>query len=344
MALRLCCLLLCLLAAGCSHYGRTMLWENKLKPTPDRQPANTPDPSGWSDDVVTYSWLGHATVLLNMQGTTILTDPVLLQRIGPPEIFDNAFGIRRISRLPLPVEALPPIDIVLISHAHYDHLDLASLQILARQQASPPLFIVPRDTRDMVDDHGDQVVELDWRPGRRHRWQDGSGLEISAFRVEHYAFTGSGYRDKPRGFNGYEISHNGKTVLYFGDTSYRRYRDEHGRALAEPVNVDWRGKFSAQTVEGRPALCILPIGDAYYYWNHTGPAEALAIARDVNCRNMLPVHYDTFLLTPPDKAPASMKQAFVDAAQPFATQLSFACDTGGGRYRFPDIGVSCHLK
>jgi L-ascorbate metabolism protein UlaG (beta-lactamase superfamily) len=336
-------ILLCLLAAGCSHYTGTLLRENKLTPTPDIQPASSPQPAAWPDDAITYSWLGHATVLINFNGKRILTDPVLLARIGPPEMFDNAFGIRRITRLPLAVESLPEIDVVLISHAHYDHLDKASLATLQRQQRRPPLLIVPRDTRSLVEDYSDRIVELDWLDKGEAELDLENDLQIRAFRVEHYARAGWGDRDAARGFNGYEIrsDRTGQHVLFFGDTAYRRYRDEHGDVLDQPVNVDWQGKFSAATIVNRPDLCIIPVGDGYYYWNHTGPQQALQIADQVNCETMLPIHYDTFILTPPEKQPQAIKQELVDAAQTYIDRVSLACRTPGGHYRYPDVGVTC---
>src|SRR5882724_3114279 len=86
-----------------------------------------PEPWKWSDTQVTLAWLGHSTVLINFFGVTILTDPVLLSRIGIPLPF-TAIGPKRLTRPALTVEELPAIDLILLSHAHFDHIDWRTLR------------------------------------------------------------------------------------------------------------------------------------------------------------------------------------------------------------------------
>ncbi|MBE9560590.1 MAG: MBL fold metallo-hydrolase [Proteobacteria bacterium] len=134
--------------SGCAQYSRDMLWENKIKPTPYDAPDHFVRPDRWSDEYVTYAWLGYATVLINFYGTWIITDPVLLDRIGPPVVFDNLFGIKRITQLPLADNELPAVDIVLVSHPHFDHLDLASLRLL--NESANYNLVVPALTKDLI--------------------------------------------------------------------------------------------------------------------------------------------------------------------------------------------------
>ena len=90
-------------------------------------PFAKPRPNEWSDERLTAAWLGHSTVLLNFFGITILTDPVLLPRIGIPLPF-TAIGPKRLTKPALTVDELPPIDLILLSHAHFDHIDWRTLR------------------------------------------------------------------------------------------------------------------------------------------------------------------------------------------------------------------------
>ncbi len=284
---------LLVLGSGCSRYAIDMLRENKLTPRPLETPLHHPKPGQWRDDAITVSWLGHATALINLFGSWIITDPALLQRIGPPETFDNAFGIRRIMALPLALDELAEIETVLISHAHYDHLDLPSLRRLAPDR---PTIIVPRGVAPLLEGIDAPVVELDWRPGNRRQMQFDDGLQIRAFRVEHYGFVPGTRRSRPSGVNGYLIEKRGKRIAFFGDTSFDRNRDENGLPLAMPQTIDWSEKspLNEQAID----LCLLPIGDSHFHFNHISPKEAVKIATATRCRKILPIHYGTFILTP----------------------------------------------
>ena len=88
-----------------------------------------PRPNEWSNERLTAAWLGHATVLLNFFGVTVLTDPALLRRIGIPLPF-TAIGPKRLTKPALTVDELPPIDLILLSHAHFDHIDWRTLRRL----------------------------------------------------------------------------------------------------------------------------------------------------------------------------------------------------------------------
>jgi L-ascorbate metabolism protein UlaG (beta-lactamase superfamily) len=115
---------------------------------------HTPAPASWNDNAVTLAWLGHATVLINFYGLRILTDPVLFQRIGV-DLGIGSFGPLRLVQCALAPAALPELDLVLVSHAHFDHLDTPSLAAVRGR---------PRIQRDTHRGYGGFVIE---REGRR---------------------------------------------------------------------------------------------------------------------------------------------------------------------------------
>ncbi len=327
-------LLAALLGGGCSRYAVQILRDNKLSSNPMATPAHHPNPASWPDDGVTWSWLGHATVLINLNGSWIITDPVLHERIGPPESFDNALGIRRITALPLDPAVLPPMDVVLISHAHYDHLDLPSLRTLSTGR---PTVVLPRKTRSLIDGLGLDTIELDWLDGARRSTTLDDELKITAFRVEHYGHVPGTKRSQPSGFNGYLIEKSGTRIAFFGDTSYQRHRNAWGQPLDQPQKVNWAKKFYGQKID----LCILPIGDSYYRHNHTSPAEALQIALDVHCEKMLPVHYGTFILTPKEHRLKAPEKTLKKTAEKSGVADRLVCTNGNERTPIPEIGMTC---
>lgn len=112
----------------------------KIAPAPVK-----PRPHEWPNDRLTAAWLGHATVLLNFFGVTVLTDPVLLSRIGIPLPF-TAIGPKRLTQPALKIGELPEIDLILLSHAHFDHLDWRTLR---RFSARTQVVTAPH-TRDLL--------------------------------------------------------------------------------------------------------------------------------------------------------------------------------------------------
>lgn len=331
---------LALFLTGCAQYTRDMVWENKIKPTPYEKPAHVVKPENWDDSAITYAWLGHATVLINFYGVKIITDPVLLDRIGPPEVFDNIFGIKRITQLPVEGENIPEVDVVLISHAHFDHLDLASLRKLNERDG--PILVVPALTENLVADVAEDVIELDWnfRNEKNMFFED---LEISTFRVEHYGYTNWGGRYDKLGFNGYLISStkNKKHIAFFGDTSYSRYRDEEGVIMKKPLSINWRDKFNPEILKAGIDLCIIPIGESYYYWNHISPEKTVVLAKELNCKKLLPIHYSTFILTPPENEkinPGKKLRHLLGHGSKFVN-----CQSASHKSVFPEIGVTCKL-
>ena len=225
-----------------------------------------PDPRSWSNDTLTAAWLGHATVLLNFRGTWILTDPVLERRIGIGRGLAK-LGPRRLVQPALRVRELPPLDLILLSHAHMDHTDLGTLRLLP---ANVPV-VVQAGNRDLVR-RFDQVHELTW--GQNIVL---NGLQIEATEAAHWG--ARMVTDRHRGYGGYLLQKDERSVLFAGDTAYTDALTRLGH----------RGPID---------LAILPIG-AYDPWiaNHASPEQAWLMFRRLGAQHVLPVHHSTFRLS-----------------------------------------------
>ncbi|MBI3766810.1 MAG: MBL fold metallo-hydrolase, partial [Ignavibacteriales bacterium] len=211
------------------------------------QPAMHPTPKSWDDSTITAAWIGHATVLINFFGTRIITDPVFSERIGIKLLGAFPVGPKRLVAPALSIDELPPIDLILLSHAHMDHLDFPSLR---RFNKNIPM-VVAKNTKDLLVDRGwKEIHELDW--GER---LDVAGVRLEALRVRHFGWRFPWESDRSRGdwngrsFNAYLITKNDKNIVFGGDTAYQEYF----KTLAERnIPID---------------LAILPIG-AYDPWIH----------------------------------------------------------------------------
>ena len=225
-----------------------------------------PDPLAWPDTGLHAAWLGHSTVLLKVNGFTILTDPVLGSRCGV-RVGPVTIGMKRLVAPALVSTQLPPIDLIVLSHAHFDHFDLATLRALER---STTAVITARSTSDLlrVNRYG-SVRELGWDESA----QVGCA-NVRALQVRHW-----GARlqtDTHRGYNGYLIEAAGHRIVFGGDTAYT----ESFRGIP------------------RVDLAIMPIG-AYDPWIHVHctPEQAWRMARDCGAEAVLPVHHKTFKLS-----------------------------------------------
>jgi L-ascorbate metabolism protein UlaG (beta-lactamase superfamily) len=228
-----------------------------------------PDPSQWSDRGLHAAWLGHTTVLLKIDGTTILTDPVFSTRIGLDfRLF--TVGLKRLVAPALTLRALPKIDLILLSHAHFDHFDLPSLRALENRDTR---VVTAARTADLLrGNRYAEVRELGW--GER---ASVSRLEIRAFEVNHW---GARMRsDTYRGYNGYTIEAGRYRVLFGGDTA---------------ITDNFRTVRTSRPFD----LAIMPIG-AYDPWihYHCTPEESWKMAADADAELFLPVHHQTFALS-----------------------------------------------
>lgn len=231
-----------------------------------------PRPNEWPNDHLTAAWLGHATVLLNFFGITILTDPVLLRRIGIPLPF-TAIGPQRLTAPALAISELPPIDLILLSHAHFDHLDWRTLR---RFNSRPQVVTAPR-TRDLLGwTRLRQITELCWGEETQIQTDHGSIL-VKAIPVNHWGARLQ--RDTYRGYNGYLLEREGHRVIFTGDTAYT-------------------DDFAHLRLKGPCDLMIVGIG-SYQPWirSHCDPEQAVAMANMVEARFILPTHHQTFKLS-----------------------------------------------
>ena len=234
-----------------------------------REAALRPHPELWTDQGLYAAWLGHSSVLLKIDGTTVLTDPVLGRRVGIDfKLF--TLGLKRLVGPALRVRELPKIDLILLSHAHFDHFDTATLQ---RLEDRGTRVVTASRTADLLRaNRYASVTELGWGEGTT-----AGPLEIRAFQVKHWGARMQ--KDTYRGFNGYTIEAGGYRVLFGGDTALT-------------------GSFR-QLKTSRPFdLALMPIG-AYNPWihSHCTPEQAVQMANEAGADFILPIHHQTFRLS-----------------------------------------------
>jgi L-ascorbate metabolism protein UlaG (beta-lactamase superfamily) len=231
-----------------------------------------PEPSKWSDAQLTLAWIGHSTVLINFFGVTILTDPVLFPRIGI-RLPGFTIGPKRLTAPALEFHQLPQIDVVVLSHAHFDHLDRRTLQCFDRTTS----VITARATSDLLKGtRFTDVTELEWDQSRSLS-TDAGEIAITAFPVKHWGARTQ--RDTYRGYNGYLIERSGRRIIFAGDT-----------AMTE--------NFAELRRHGAIDLAIMSIG-AYNPWiqSHCTPEQAVQMANAAGARFIVPVHHQTFRLS-----------------------------------------------
>jgi len=249
---------------------RQMIFNGRGKPP---QPAARPDPAQWSDAAITGSCLGHSTVFLNFLGVRLLTDPVFSERVGPG-IPPFILGPKRYLAPALSPKEIPTPDVIVLSHAHFDHFDVWSLRKFAR---STPV-VTARATGDLLRCHGfKNVHELDWGQSTTIETRAGA-IRCTGLEVAHWG--ARMMRDEHRGYNGYLLERHGHAVCFAGDTAYTpafaRLRDAR-----RPID-----------------LMLMPIG-AYDPWirAHCSPEQAAAMAREAGARTFVPIHHETFKLS-----------------------------------------------
>lgn len=233
--------------------------------TPDLQQIFHPDPNK-----IQATWLGHSTVLIQYQGLNILTDPVFSKRVSPI----GFIGPKRVIPSVITIEELPSIDVVVISHNHYDHLDTNSVKALGKDT----LFLVPLGNKSWFNKKGIMnVVEQDWWGIYRHK-----GFIFRLTPAQH--FTGRKIFDLRKSlWGGWAILKDDAQIYFAGDTGYTPQFKEIG-ARSGPFD-----------------LALIPIGayaprDTLRYV-HIDPYEAAQTHRDVRSQKSIAIHWGTFRLT-----------------------------------------------
>jgi len=235
-------------------------------------PSARPRPAEWRDDELTAAWLGHATVLINFYGIKIITDPVLFSRCGI-RLPGFTIGPKRLTAPALPARALPRIDLVLLSHAHFDHFDLRTLHRLPH---TADVVTAPRTGDLLRFTWFRSKTELRWGESIAVRRKQGT-IRVTAFPVKHWGARLR--RDHYRGYSGYVLERDGHRIIFGGDTAYT--------------------ESFAKLRQRRPfELAIMPIG-AYDPWiySHATPEQAVAMASAAGAEHILPIHHQTFRLS-----------------------------------------------
>jgi L-ascorbate metabolism protein UlaG (beta-lactamase superfamily) len=256
--------------------------------------SHHPEPGKWPDTEITGAWLGHSTMLLNFYGVWILTDPVLASRCGL-RFGPITIGPRRRIKPALSVWQLPKIDLVLLSHAHMDHLDLWTL----RRLRGRPHAVTAAGLRDLLEGMPfSGVTELAWDQSAEIETPHGR-VRVTARQVAHW---GARMRtDDWRGYCGFVIERNGRKIGFAGDTARMSFKH-----WANGSDID---------------LLAMPIG-AYNPWvtSHCSPEEAVAMAGEARARLLLPVHHATFQLSaePMEEPIARFREALKDTPERMA--------------------------
>jgi L-ascorbate metabolism protein UlaG (beta-lactamase superfamily) len=216
---------------------------------------------------VRITWLGHSSLLVELEGRRVLVDPVFSQRCSPSRFV----GPERFHPVPLPVEALPPLDAVVISHDHYDHLDYDTVQRLKTRQVP---FLVPLGVGAHLEYWGiplGLIHELDW-------WQDAvvAGLRFVATPARH--FSGRGLGADQTLWSGWALIGAKRRVYYSGDTAMFEGFAQIGERL---------GPFDAALIE-------VGAYDALWADVHLGPEQAIRAHEAVRGGLFFPVHWGTF--------------------------------------------------
>ncbi len=236
---------------------------------------NNPDFLKRNLDQISLTWIGHATVLLQIAGINILTDPHFSERASMVQWA----GPKRAVRPGLSIDSLPPIDWVLVSHNHYDHLDKNSVvQLSQLSQERNTVFMVPLGLKQWFTDLGiDDVLELDW-------WEQHSKDEVVIYSVpvQHWSKR-SPFKQNESLWAGWVMHTEAFRFFFAGDTGYSPIFSEIGKRL---------GPFD---------LCAVPIGSYEPRWmmknQHVSPEEALKIHKDAQCKKSVGIHWGTFILT-----------------------------------------------
>lgn len=261
-------------------------WSTTLRPRVARFPVVANDGAALRSNLSepTVTWVGHSTLLIQLDGVNVLTDPQWSERASPVSFA----GPRRVVPPGLAFEALPPIHLVLISHDHYDHLDVATVKRLA--EAHRPRFVVPLGLKAWFAAIGiTDVEELDWWESRLER-----GLTLTCVPAQHFAQR-TPWDGNRRLWSGWTVAGRERRLYFAGDTAYYDVFRDVGARL---------GPFDVAAI---PIGAYVP--PSMMKTSHTSPEEALRLFAAVRGRRLLAIHWGTFDLTaePFDEPPRRLR-------------------------------------
>lgn len=243
-------------------------WPDRVPVAPSRPPERV------TGDAMRVTWIGHATVLVQTAGLNILTDPIYAKRAGP-----FGFGPARVAEPGVALADLPPIDLILVSHNHYDHLDLAALKALWRRDR--PRIVTSLGNDSVIAQAGVPATALDWN----RRIAITPDVEVAVTRNHHWG--SRWFADRNRAlWSSFVVTLPGGNLFFAGDTGMGdgRWIDE-ARALG-PIR-----------------LALLPIG-AFRFEpgqmasaSHIGPVDAAEVFRRLGAAHAIPIHWGTYRLS-----------------------------------------------
>jgi len=276
-------------AKGFKDVGKYMLKREKDKWTKKKNPFVRKEPIVRVDKKeIQYTFINHATFLLQINGLTILTDPIFSEYCSPVPLP----SMRRNRPPGVALDLLPPIDIVLMSHNHYDHMDKESIQKIIKKWN--PSFITLLGNKHTLEKMGVRdVTELDWWQSIKYK-----GLEITSTPTNHFSSRGTFDRNTSL-WGGFVLAGANKKIYFLGDSGYSDVFKEIGNRL------------------GPMDLSLIPIGAYMPRWFmspiHISPEEAVQVHIDTNSKKSIAMHFGTFELADdnPERAIKELNDALI---------------------------------
>jgi L-ascorbate metabolism protein UlaG (beta-lactamase superfamily) len=273
---------------GLWHYLRWVATSRRRRwPSGLTNPVPAQIPVGLPPAALAATFINHASFLLQIGSVNLVTDPVYSERVGPA----NLGGPKRTRPPGVPFADLPDVHVVLLSHNHYDHLDLATLRRL--RERSEPLVVTPLGNGRLLRRKGfARVIELDW-------WERTAlpeGIELMLTPAQHFSSRQIFDRDHTL-WGGFVISAGQRRIYFVGDSGYGEHFQEIGRRVPE---ID---------------LALIPIGAYEPRWfmryAHVNPDEAVRVHLEVRARLSVGMHFGTFQLTDEaiDDPPRALQEA-----------------------------------
>jgi N-acyl-phosphatidylethanolamine-hydrolysing phospholipase D len=267
------------------------------------------------------TWVGHATMLVQASGLCVLTDPIFSKRASPMQFL----GPARAQDPGIALEDLPHIDVVVISHNHYDHLDRASVRALAAQAGGEPLFLVPLGLKAWLERlRVTRVVELDWWETHVHD-SDGRRVEFHFTPAQHWSSRSLTDRNRTL-WGGWAVLGADFHWYFTGDTGYSQDFADIRRKFADRQTPKQGGGFD---------MALIAVAACLPRWfmqpQHVDPLEAVQIHLDLGAKRSVGVHWGTFALAddPLDHALHEMPGA--RQAKGVADEAFYLLPVGGTR-------------